>query len=173
MPKNPVTALDARYSDPRASAAEWAETVRVLEQAELFWLTTVRADGRPHVTPLVAAWGEDAVHFHTGEGEQKWLNLQANPNVVLTTGCNSWDRGLDVVVEGRAEPVTDRAAIERVVGLWAAKWDGRWKLAAVDGGIRDADAPGTEPTSRLFTVRPTKVFAHAKGDPFGATTHRF
>jgi hypothetical protein len=25
----------------------------------------------------------------------------------------------------------------------------------------------------VFSVRPTKVFAHAKGDPFGATTHRF
>ena len=67
MTKNPETVLDARYSDPAATAAGWDETVRVLEQAELFWLTTVRADGRPHVTPVVAAWGEGAVHFHTGE----------------------------------------------------------------------------------------------------------
>jgi hypothetical protein len=26
---------------------------------------------------------------------------------------------------------------------------------------------------RVFSVTPVKVFAHAKGDPFGATTHRF
>jgi hypothetical protein len=25
----------------------------------------------------------------------------------------------------------------------------------------------------VFSVKPAKVFAHAKGDPFGATTHRF
>jgi hypothetical protein len=25
----------------------------------------------------------------------------------------------------------------------------------------------------VFSVTPAKVFAHAKGDPFGATTHRF
>jgi hypothetical protein len=25
----------------------------------------------------------------------------------------------------------------------------------------------------VFLVRPTKVFTHAKGDPFGATTHKF
>jgi hypothetical protein len=25
----------------------------------------------------------------------------------------------------------------------------------------------------VFAVAPTRAFAHAKGDPFGATTHRF
>jgi hypothetical protein len=25
----------------------------------------------------------------------------------------------------------------------------------------------------VFSVTPVQVFAHAKGDPFGATTHRF
>jgi predicted pyridoxine 5'-phosphate oxidase superfamily flavin-nucleotide-binding protein len=65
----------------------------VLETAELFWVSTVRADGRPHVTPVVAAWTEDAVWFATGPGEQKFANLAANPHVVLTTGCNRWDGG--------------------------------------------------------------------------------
>ena len=27
-------------------------------------------------------------------------NLRHNPRVVLTTGCNEWERGTDVVVEG-------------------------------------------------------------------------
>jgi general stress protein 26 len=165
-----VTTLETRYSSPGATAASWEETVRVLEQAQLFWLGTVRADGRPHVTPVVAAWGEGAVHFSTGPGEQKWLNLQANPNIVLTTGCNTWDRGLDVVVEGPAVHVTDSAVLERLVGLWADKWDGRWKYSVVDGAVYSEDGPVT---TQFFTVVPTKVFAHAKGDPFGATTHRF
>jgi predicted pyridoxine 5'-phosphate oxidase superfamily flavin-nucleotide-binding protein len=52
----PVTTLDQQYSDPAAVAAGWEETRGVLETAELFWLSTVRADGRPHVTPVVAAW---------------------------------------------------------------------------------------------------------------------
>jgi hypothetical protein len=29
------------------------------------------------------------------------------------------------------------------------------------------------PEAIVFSVRPTKVFAHDKGDPFGATTHKF
>jgi predicted pyridoxine 5'-phosphate oxidase superfamily flavin-nucleotide-binding protein len=51
----PVTTLDQRYSAPGAVATGWDETRRVLETAELFWISTVRADGRPHVTPLVGA----------------------------------------------------------------------------------------------------------------------
>ena len=49
----PVTELDARFSDPAAVAADWDQTRRTLEDAELFWIVTVRADGRPHATPLV------------------------------------------------------------------------------------------------------------------------
>lgn len=165
------TTLNRRYSDPAASVTSWADTVRVLETAELFWLTTVRPDGRPHQTPLVAAWGEGGIHFHTGDQEVKFANLRANPNVVLTTGCNSWDRGLDVVIEGAATQVTDRAVLERLAPLWAPKWDGRWALEAHEGGFC---APGVGHfTSAVFSVAPTKIDAHSKGDPFSSTTHRF
>lgn len=40
-------------------------------------------------------------------------DLRANPNVVLTTGCNRWDAGVDVVVEGVAVPVTDEETLSR------------------------------------------------------------
>jgi hypothetical protein len=46
--EDPVTQLDARFSHPDAVATEWDETRRVLETAELFWITTARTDGRPH-----------------------------------------------------------------------------------------------------------------------------
>ena len=107
------TRLDERFSDPGTEATCWAETTRALEEAQISWLTTVRADGRPHVTPLVAVWLDEAVHFSTGTTEQKYLNLTANPNVVLTTGRNTWDDALDVVVEGLARRVTDRPTLDR------------------------------------------------------------
>jgi general stress protein 26 len=66
----------------------------------LFWITTVRVDGRSHVTPLVAVWLDEAIYFATGADEQKAVNLRNNQNVILTTGCNDWEQGLDVVVEG-------------------------------------------------------------------------
>ncbi|HEX4060527.1 MAG TPA: pyridoxamine 5'-phosphate oxidase family protein [Streptosporangiaceae bacterium] len=167
----PVTQLDQRYSGPEAVAAGWDETRKALEEAELFWITTVRADGRPHVTPLVAVWLDGALHFCTGAGEQKFLNLTANPHVALTTGCNRWDGGLDVVVEGQAAQATDQATLTRLAEAWRTKWDGRWHFEAHDGAFRDSDSH--DGRAEVFTVTPTKIYAHAKGEPFGATTHRF
>lgn len=166
----PVTTIDPRYSDPAATATAWADTRRELESAEIFWVTTVRADGRPHVTPVVAVWFEGAVWFGTGAAEQKFANLGANPHVVLTTGSNRWDGGLDVVLEGDAVHVTDDAALAPVAEAFTARWDGRWRYVAGGGCFHDADIGGDV---QVFRVAPVKVFAHAKGDPFGATRHRF
>ncbi len=168
----PVTTLSREYSDPEATVTGWEETRKALEEAELFWISTVRTDGRPHVTPIVAAWADGAIWFSTGEGEQKFANLGENPHVVLTTGCNQWDRGLDVVVEGEAVLVTDDATLSRIATAFASKWDGRWQWAARDGAFRDPDRD-VSGRAMVFSVTPVKVFAHAKGDPFGETRHRF
>ena len=166
----PATTLDPRYSDPEAVATAWDETRQALEQAELFWITTVRADGRPHVTPLVAVWLDDAIHFCTGAEEQKAVNLAGNPQVILTTGCSQWDAGVDVVVEGEAVRVTDDSTLQRLAAAWAAKWDGRWQFAVRDGCFQhdeEHDAPVP-----VFSVRPARVLAFAKGG-FSHTVHRF
>jgi len=154
---NPTRSIDHRYSEPEAVAVEWDEIGRLLEAAELFWICTVRPGGRPHVTPLVAVWVDGAIHFQTGAQEQKFANLRSNPHVALLTGCNQWDRGVDVVVEGDAVQVTDSATLERLSTAWARKWDGRWN----------------DPLSEVFSVVPTTIYSYAKGDPFGQTTHRF
>jgi nitroimidazol reductase NimA-like FMN-containing flavoprotein (pyridoxamine 5'-phosphate oxidase superfamily) len=166
-----TSTLDQRYSDPAAVAVGWDETLRALETAELFWLSTVRADGRPHVTPVVAVWLDGAIHFHTGAEEQKAANLRVNRHVALTTGCNHWDEGLDVVVEGDAIQVASHDTLKRLAQAWAAKWDGRWQLEVSGGGFRNRSAQGW--SSQVFSVTPVKIYAHAKGEPFGATTHKF
>src|SRR5260370_7855936 len=79
----PVTKIDPRFSDPDAVATGWDETRRVLETAELFWISTVRADGRPHVTPLVAVWLDGAIPFFTPPPQQKTSNHKANPPAIL------------------------------------------------------------------------------------------
>src|SRR5215469_10979186 len=111
---SPATDLHAGFSDPAAQPTSWDDTRQVLEDAQLAWITTVRADGRPHMTPLVAVWLDDALYFCTGESEQKAVNLRGNQNVILMTGCNQWDGGLDVVVEGQALRITDRGTLERL-----------------------------------------------------------
>ena len=170
---DPTPEFDERFSDPQAGAVPWEDARRVLEDAQLAWITTVRADGRPHVTPLVTVWLDDAVHFCTGPDEQKGRNLLADPNVVITTGCNAWDGGLDVVVEGDAVRVTDRATLERLAAAWATKWDGRWTFGATDGGfshdgVRDDRVGGPV---HVYAVRAAKVLAFGKGT-FSQTRYR-
>src|SRR5437660_9581230 len=131
----PRTELDTRFSEPAAQPTSWEDTLEAIKHAEIFWISTVRADGRPHVTPLVTVWLDDALHFCTGPAEQKARNLAANSNVVLTTGCNRWDEGLDVVVEGEARRVTDPPTLERLAAAWSEKWDGRWTYAVVEDGF--------------------------------------
>ena len=164
----PTTSLDARFSDPGTEAVAWSDTRQVLEDAELFWVTTVRPDGRPHSTPLVAVWLDDALHFCTGETEQKAHNVAANPHVLLTTGDNGWKGGLDVVVEGAAARVTDDALLGRLAAAWRAKWDGQWQFEARDGAFHHGDGG----RALVFRVAPTKVLAFGKGT-FTHTRHRF
>jgi nitroimidazol reductase NimA-like FMN-containing flavoprotein (pyridoxamine 5'-phosphate oxidase superfamily) len=163
----PATELDVRFSDPAASAVDWNATRQVLEDAQLFWITTVRADGRPHVSPLVGVWFDDALYFATGETEQKAHNLRANPSVILTTGCNTWDRGTDVVVEGTAVPVEDETRLKSLAEAWSRKWDGRWSYD-VRAGRFHHDAG----EALVFGVTPAKVLTFGKA-PFSHTRYRF
>ena len=164
----PTTEIHAAFSDPAARATSWADTRQALEDAELVWIVTVRADGRPHMTPLVAVWLDDALHFCTGESEQKAVNLRGNQQVILMTGCNRWDGGVDVVVEGAAVRVSDHDTLQRLADTWQRKWDGRWHYVVRDGGFQ-----GDEHEDILvFSVPPAKVLAFAKGE-FSQTRHLF
>ncbi len=163
----PSTDLDPRFSEPGAQPTSWQDTLEAINQAEIFWISTVRADGRPHVTPLVAVWLDDALHFSTGAGEQKALNLADNPRVALITGANDWQSGLDVVVEGEAVRVTDHEQLQRLAGAWAQKWDGRWQYSVGEDGFRHGRG-----AALVFALRPTKVLAFGKG-AFSHTRHRF
>lgn len=163
----PTTKLDDRFSDPAGGPTPWDDTRRTLEAAELFWITTVRADGRPHMTPLVAVWLDGALYFSTGADEQKAVNLRANPHVILSTGGNQWDRGIDVVVEGEAIQTTDETTLKRLAEAWRTKWDGRWQWEVRDGCFQHEHG-----AALVYSVAPAKVLAFGKGT-FTHTSHRF
>ena len=163
---NPMTELDARFGDPEAVPTPWSDVLRMIEQAELFWISTVRADGRPHVTPLPAVWQEDALYFCTGAGEQKAVNLSTNASCALTTGTNAWKVGLDVVIEGRAQRVRDEARLQQLADAWESKYDGDWHFDVANGAFQ-----GDGGEALVFKVDPTKILAFAKGE-FAQTRYR-
>jgi Pyridoxamine 5'-phosphate oxidase len=62
MPSStPTPDLHTGFSAPGATPTPWEDVVGTLESAELFWISTVRADGRPHVTPLPTVWRDRAL----------------------------------------------------------------------------------------------------------------
>ena len=70
--QNPITTIDLGHSSsPDAVATPWEETRRVLETAEVFWLSTVRADGRPHVTPVSALWLDGTLYFRQAASHRR------------------------------------------------------------------------------------------------------
>jgi general stress protein 26 len=158
--------IDRRFSDADAGATPWADVERALADAELYWITTVRGDGRPHVTPLVGVAHEGAVHFCTGLEEQKARNLEGNRRVALTTGTNTWASGLDVVVEGTAEQVKADGVLEALAAAYVEKYGDDWRFEVRGGMFAQGDHEAA-----VFRVEPAKVLAFAK-DPHAQTTFR-
>ena len=168
---DPITTIDLAHSGaPDAVATPWEKTRHVLEAAEVFWLSTVRPDRRPHVTPVAAAWLDGILYFGTGSIAQKLKNLRRNSHVALTTGCNLLATGFDVVVEGDAAPCTDTAVHQRFYQQQASLWGEGWPIRLREGRLWDE---GRGEPLLLFAVTPTTIFAFARGDQWSQTRYQF
>lgn len=79
---------------------------RRLQEEEVAWLTTVRADGQPQSVPVWFLWAAGSFLVYSQPSRQKLRNIGRNPRVGLN--LNSNDLGGDVVrTEGEAEIVED------------------------------------------------------------------
>ncbi|MEV6929744.1 pyridoxamine 5'-phosphate oxidase family protein [Dactylosporangium sp. NPDC051485] len=163
----PDGVLDQRYSDPEAEAVPWEVVRERLARAGVYWLTTVRPEGRPHVTPLIAVWLDGAMLFTAGAEERKARNLTGNPAVALTTGTDALDRGLDVVVEGEAVVLRDDATLRRAAASWEAKYGEAWRFEVRDGAFHHAGG-----AADVYRVAPRVVFAFGK-DPYSQNRYTF
>jgi nitroimidazol reductase NimA-like FMN-containing flavoprotein (pyridoxamine 5'-phosphate oxidase superfamily) len=160
------TQLDQRFSDKDAQPVDWETGQQRIEEAQIYWISTVRSDGRPHVTPLIALWQDGALYFCTGPDEQKGVNLASNPCCAITTGSNEYDHGLDVVVEGRAERVTDEDRLRELADAYVSKYGEEWRFGVEDGAFTHS---GAESRAHVFEVKPAKVLGFGKGDTFSQT----
>jgi len=164
--------IDPRYGDASATAPAWTEIDRLLTDAQLYWIITVRADGRPHAVPLVGVWYEGAFAFCTGVEEQKYRNLESNAQVVVTTGstgAGGWNQGQDVGIEGAAVRVTDPVELQVLADAWFDKYGDDWNWAVVDQEFGPADGDGSH-RARVYRVDADKVLVF--GGPHGQTRYR-
>jgi nitroimidazol reductase NimA-like FMN-containing flavoprotein (pyridoxamine 5'-phosphate oxidase superfamily) len=165
----PAAELESQFSSDDATATPWAESRERLATAKVYWLSTVRPDGRPHVTPIAAVWLDEALYFSTGQPERKAKNLAQNTHCVVTTGCNVLE-GLDVVVEGDAARVTDEARLQRLADEYVAKYDQLFRFTVRDGAFY---VEGSETEVLVYGLAPTTAFGFGKGDLFSQTRWRF
>jgi general stress protein 26 len=159
--------LDARFSASGATTTEWSEALDHLARAEVYWLTTVRRDGSPHQTPLIGVVVDDAVYFCTGPTEQKAKNIEHDARCLLTTGCNTLRDGLDVVVEGEAIAVTDKATLRRVASGYESKYGREWHF-----DVRDGAFFGEGGRAVVYEITKHKVLGFRKGN-YSQTRWRF
>ena len=166
---DPTPELDPRFSSPGVAARPWSESRSRLDEAEIYWLSSVRGDGRPHVTPVAAIWIDDAIVFGTGPDERKAMNLAANPHCVVTTGTNQLGHGLDVVVEGDAVRMTNVDRLRAASAAFIVKYAGVFRYEVRD----DGSVAGGGGEVLLFRVAPQKAFGFWRDGGFSQTRWRF
>ena len=161
----PMTTLDGRFSDPTAVATTWEAARKVLDAAELFWITTVRSDGRPNVSPLVAVWLDYALHFCTGSEEQKAVNLRRISMSSSRRAAMAWTWWSRASRSGRPTPTSSNAWPTPGAATGTAGGSTRFRTERFS--IRIARTRRS-----CFSVAPTKVLAFGKGT-FSQTRHTF
>jgi nitroimidazol reductase NimA-like FMN-containing flavoprotein (pyridoxamine 5'-phosphate oxidase superfamily) len=156
------------YFADASAVTPWAQARTRLAEGDTYWLATVRADGRPHVVPVLAVWADEALHFAAGDATRKAADLTRDQRCVVTTGAPA----LDLVVEGRAARILDEARLRRVAEAYAAKYD--WHVSIRDGAFHAEGAPTAGPPPfGVYEVIPTTVFGFPTDGTLSPTRWRF
>jgi general stress protein 26 len=149
----------------------WSRALEALESAEpqkqTPFLATMRPDGRPHMAGVGALWDTGKVYFVSGAGTRKSRNLAQNANCAVSMSLT----GIDLVIEGEAERVTDDPTLQRLARRYA---DQGWPASVKDGAFTyDYSAPSAGPPPwDLYAIAPTTVFGVLTDEPGGATRWR-
>lgn len=133
-----------------------------------FWLSTLDADGRPHMTAVGAFWVDGRYYFCGGPRSRKIRNVERDPRCAFGVAIH----GFDVALEGRAVRVTDDAQLERLARVFA---EGGWAPTVADGGFtHEYSAPSAGPPPWYvyeFTIE--DAYAVMSEEPGGATRWTF
>src|SRR5580693_4889010 len=158
----------------------WADIVEKLNagsppapdahNARTTWLSTVNADGSPHVTAVGALWLEGSFWFQTGSSTRKSRNVARDPRCSIAVSI----RDADVVIEGEATRETDPATLTRLAKAWA---DQGWP-AEVDESGTGMTAPFNAPTQgpppwNVYRIKTHSVTVALGTEPGGLTRFRF
>jgi len=141
-----------------STTTSWEFVLDRLENPEVprtYWLASVRADGGPHLMPLLAFWIDGALHIVVAESTQKARNLLADGRCVVATGSTKLP-SLDIVVEGEAAPVEDEATVRRIAAELGSH---NWPLEVRGTRVYGQHAPTAGPPPyTIFRIEPTRIY---------------
>jgi len=134
------------------------------------WLSTIDPDGRPHVSGIGGLWAHGAFWFETGGRTRKARNIARDPRCALAVATQEFD----LVVEGEAAKVTDRATVASMAERWAAEG---WPARVDESGLAltaeySAPSAGPPPWS-VYRIEVAAATALGTVEPGGATRWTF
>jgi PPOX class probable F420-dependent enzyme len=158
------------WAEIAAKLAAGSAPAQDAHNARSTWLSTINADGSPHLTPVGALWVDGAFWFQTGDGTRKSRNIARDPRCSLAVSI----RDADVVVEGDALCVTEPDAVARLAKAWA---DGGWPAEPDETGASitapfNAPAQGPPPWY-VYRIEPRSAIVALGVEPGGLTRFRF
>jgi PPOX class probable F420-dependent enzyme len=142
-------------ADQGSGLLPWSWAEQRLARSHDYWLATVTPAGAPHLMPVWAVWDDGQLWFSSATQSRKARNLNGEPRCTLST-----DNPLEpVVVQGRAERVTARGALARVLAAENAKYGTDYGWDMVDPA-----------SNTVYSLRPEWVFALDSSDFAGSPT---
>lgn len=100
------------------SVLPWSTVVEWLTEARSYWVTSTRADGRPHAMPVWGLWLDGALWFSSDPESVKGRNLAARPDAVVHL-----ESGDEVcILDGRVRRVGPEELPTSFVDAYAAKY---------------------------------------------------
>jgi hypothetical protein len=125
------------------------------ETPQTSWLATVRADGRPHLMPVLAFWIDGAFHVLAGEGTRKARNVAGDGRCVVALTSTKLP-SIDIVAEGEAHALDDPDEVRRIAEHLAGT---NWPLEVRGTELYGPHAPTAGPPPyRIYRIVPSKVF---------------
>jgi hypothetical protein len=150
----PGYGTDSAVSAP-GERLPWARVEQWLVDARNYWICTTRPDGRPHAKPVWGIWLDGALLFSTSPASVTGRNIRDRSPVAVH--LESGDRV--AIFDGRAEPVSGAALLERFASAYEEKYD--WKVDTSD------------PDTPVLSLRPGSLLSWDATDSLAETATRW
>ena len=167
---NPVESKNLdRYGNAALSWSRARDALAAPPTADItHFLGTCRPDGTPHAAGVGAQWHDGALYFTSSPDARKARDLAANKACTISVRLP----GIDLVLEGSADRVTDPRTLEQVA---AGYRDGGWPAQVEEDALTAPfSAPSAGPPPwHVYRFTIDTVVGVATAEPHGATRWRF